>query len=46
MADNNIGIITEQGDMGLGFNILTEADKAKYSASEKTDKKETTEEEK
>lgn len=40
-----IGVITEQGDLGLGFDILNEQDQNKYNKnesvknSEKEDKK-------
>ena len=40
-----IGVITEQGDLGLGFHILNEQDQNKYNKnesvknSEKEDKK-------
>lgn len=41
MADNNknIGVITEQGDLGLGFNKITEEEKKKLKQQEsKNDK--------
>ena len=36
----DIGIITEQGDLGFGFDLLNESDKAQYekSQAEKEDK--------
>lgn len=37
--DKNIGVITEQGDLGLGFNPLTEEEKkAINESSEEEDK--------
>lgn len=29
--DNTIGVVTEQGDLGLGFTPLTEADATAYA---------------
>ena len=31
MNNNNIGCITEQGDLGLGFNLLNEKDQNLYN---------------
>ena len=37
--DKNIGVITEQGDLGLGFNPLTEEEKKTINeSSEEEDK--------
>ena len=30
-----IGVITEQGDLGLGYNVLNEQDKSAYDKSNK-----------
>ena len=41
--DSNIGIITEQGDLGLGFDKLSEKDNKVYTEAtnkDKEDKKE------
>lgn len=31
----DIGIITEQGDLGFGFDLLNESDKTQYDKSQK-----------
>ena len=36
--DNNIGVITEQGDLGLGFDYLNKKDQHVYNESVKSDK--------
>lgn len=33
----NIGVITEQGDLGLGFDVLNEQDQKTYKESEKNE---------
>lgn len=38
MPNNNYGVITEQGDLGLGFNPINEADKKLIDDTEKTKK--------
>ena len=35
---SNIGIITEQGDLGLGFDYLNKKDQQVYNESTKTEK--------
>ena len=41
MDDKTIGVITEQGDLGLGFNPITDEEKKKLKAKEeeKTEEK-------
>lgn len=38
--DNNYGVVTEQGDMGLGFNPISDSDKKILEETERI-KKET-----
>lgn len=33
----NIGVVTEQGDLGLGFNQLNESDATAYANAPKND---------
>lgn len=36
MEDKKIGMITEQGDLGLGFEVLTEEEDEKIKENDKT----------
>ena len=46
MGAPEVGVITEQGDLGLGFDLLNEKDSAAYAeATEAKSKKEQTEKE-
>lgn len=40
MSDQQIGVINEIGDMGLGFDVLTEEDQAKLKKEQEKQKKE------
>lgn len=40
MSDQQIGVINEIGDMGLGFNVLNEEDQAKLKKEQEKQKKE------
>lgn len=41
-----IGVITEQGDLGLGYDVLNEKDQSVYKQKEKEDKEKSNKERK
>ena len=45
MRDVSIGAITEQGDLGFGFDLLNESDQAQYDKATKPNKDEDNKEE-
>ena len=42
MDNNKYGVITEQGDLGLGFDVLNDADQKVYSEAVNQRKEEET----